>query len=77
MDRIRGQGRGIWAVDPTQPDDPNSQIQLSTELGTPLAWSSDGSKLLILRGNTHPPPPPQFSPAPTCSCCTRTARRRA
>ena len=42
---------GIWAVDPTRPDDPNSQIQLSTERGTPLAWSSDGSKLLILRGN--------------------------
>ena len=44
---------GIWAVDPTRPDDPNSQIQLSTERGTPLAWSSDGSKLLIL---SHEPP---------------------
>jgi hypothetical protein len=43
-----GNRQGIWAVDPTRPDDPNSQIQLSTEIGTPLAWSTDGSKLLIL-----------------------------
>jgi Tol biopolymer transport system component len=43
-----GNRQGIWAVDPSRPDDPNSQIQLSTEIGTPLAWSTDGSKLLIL-----------------------------
>jgi dipeptidyl aminopeptidase/acylaminoacyl peptidase len=48
---------GIWAVDPTRPDDPNSQIQLSTETGTPLAWSSDGSKLLILRLASKPQTP--------------------
>ena len=41
-----GKGQGIWAVDPTHPNDPNSQIELSTERGTPLAWSSDGSELL-------------------------------
>ena len=46
---VYGNGDGIWAVDPTRPDDPNSRIQLSTERGRPLAWSSDGSKLLILR----------------------------
>jgi hypothetical protein len=45
---VYGDRDGIWAVDPTRPDDANSQIQLSTEIGTPLAWSSDGSKLLIL-----------------------------
>lgn len=39
---------GIWAVDPSRPHDPSSQIQLSTTRGTPLAWSEDGSKLLIL-----------------------------
>jgi hypothetical protein len=46
---VYGDRDGIWAVDPTRPDDPNSRIQLSTERGRPLAWSSDGSKLLILR----------------------------
>ena len=49
---VYGDEDGIWAVDPTRPDDPNSQIQLSTETGAPLAWSSDGSKLLILRRNS-------------------------
>jgi hypothetical protein len=49
---VYGNERGIWAVDPTRPDDPNSQIRLSTDGATPLAWSSDGSKLLILRQNT-------------------------
>jgi len=43
-----GDKGGIWAVDPMRPGDPNDRIQLSTERGTPLAWSSDGSKLLIL-----------------------------
>jgi len=42
-----GDKAGVWAVDPTHPGDPNDQIQLSTERGTPLAWSNDGSKLLI------------------------------
>ena len=45
---IYGDEDGIWAVDPRRPDDPKSQIQLSTDRGTPLGWSSDGSKLLIL-----------------------------
>ena len=38
---------GIWAVDPQRPGDPNDQIQLSAARGMPLAWSRDGSKLLI------------------------------
>jgi WD40-like Beta Propeller Repeat len=42
-----GDKGGIWAVDPTRPGDPNERIQLSSERGTPLAWSRDGSKLLI------------------------------
>jgi hypothetical protein len=37
-----------WAVDPMHPADRGSQIQLSTERATPLGWSSEGSKLLIL-----------------------------
>jgi hypothetical protein len=40
---------GIWAVDPTRPNDPEARIQLSDRPGKPLAWSSDGSKLLIWR----------------------------
>jgi hypothetical protein len=44
-----GDKNGIWAVDPSQPDDRGSQIKLSTDKGTPVAWSNDGSKLLILR----------------------------
>lgn len=44
-----GDKHGIWAVDPSHPDERGSQVQLSPNRGTPLAWSSDGSKLLILR----------------------------
>jgi Tol biopolymer transport system component len=43
-----GNQQGIWAVDPLHPADRKSEIQLSTDEGTPLAWSSDGSKLLIV-----------------------------
>jgi len=45
---------GIWAVDPTRPNDPDARIQLSDRPGTPLGWSSDGSKLLILRTRDRP-----------------------
>ncbi|HSV39237.1 MAG TPA: hypothetical protein VLI04_10780 [Nocardioidaceae bacterium] len=42
--------RGIWAVDPTGPGDPDNQIQLSDRLSdAPLEWSSDGTKLLVRR----------------------------
>ena len=37
---------GIWATDPQRP---GLRKQLSTGFGTPIAWSSDGSKLLIFR----------------------------
>jgi hypothetical protein len=50
----RGGPDGIWAVDPTRPNDPEARIQLSERLGTPLAWSSDGSKLLIWRRRQGP-----------------------
>jgi WD40-like Beta Propeller Repeat len=45
---------GIWAVDPTRPMDPKARIQLSDRPGEPLAWSSDGSKLLIWRYRDRP-----------------------
>jgi len=44
-----GNKDGIWAVDPAQPGDPGNQIQLSSERGDPIAWSPDGSRLLVLR----------------------------
>jgi Tol biopolymer transport system component len=44
-----GDKRGIWAVDPSHSGEGGSQVQLSPNQGTPLAWSTDGSKLLILR----------------------------
>lgn len=44
---------GIWAVDPEAPGDPDDQILLSPGTGWPIAWSRDGSRLLILRRNTE------------------------
>jgi hypothetical protein len=44
-----GNADGIWAVDPSHPGDRESRIQLSSNGGIPLAWSSDGSELLISR----------------------------
>ena len=37
---------GIWAVDPARPE---RRIRLSRADGDPIAWSSDGTKLLIRR----------------------------
>jgi Tol biopolymer transport system component len=55
-------GGGIWAVNPTQPGHNQDQIQLSGHAGEPVAWSGDGSQLLIIRrqrlqlpGVDHPP----------------------
>jgi hypothetical protein len=52
---------GIWAVDPTRPNDPEARIQLSDRPGTPLAWSSDGSKLLIWRNRQGPVGTPDWT----------------
>ena len=46
-----GNDEGIWAVNPTPRGEPAERIQLSERPGEPLAWSSDGSKLLINRGD--------------------------
>ncbi|HET6712651.1 MAG TPA: hypothetical protein VFI59_02955 [Actinomycetota bacterium] len=42
------EAKGIWAVDPANPDE--HPVLLSRGAGLPVAWSSDGSKLLINRG---------------------------
>jgi hypothetical protein len=39
-------GDGIWAVDPARPE---RRIRLGRADGDPIAWSSDGTKLLIRR----------------------------
>jgi len=39
-------GDGIWAVDPARPE---RRVRLSRADGDPIAWSSDGTKLLIRR----------------------------
>ena len=52
-----GNDEGIWAVNPTPGGSPSDQIQLSERPGEPLAWSSDGSKLLINRGDRSYPGP--------------------
>ena len=43
---------GIWAADPANPDE--DRVMLSPGEGRPIAWSSDGSKLLIIRGGPSP-----------------------
>ena len=42
---------GIWAVDPVLGE---RRIRLSRAKGNPIAWSSDGTKLLIRRGSPGP-----------------------
>jgi Tol biopolymer transport system component len=42
------QHNGIWALDPSRPDDPDHKIQLTNQREVdPLEWSSDGTKLLV------------------------------
>jgi len=43
----RGEEPGIWAMDPANPD--AEPILLDPDGGDPVAWSSDGTKLLIFR----------------------------
>jgi Tol biopolymer transport system component len=47
-----GDYNGIWAIDPTHAGRPKlirNPIRLSYESALPVAWSQDGSKLLIVR----------------------------
>ena len=46
---VYSEGRGIWGIDPAAPADPATRVQLSSEAGTPLGWSADGTRLLIMR----------------------------
>jgi Tol biopolymer transport system component len=46
---VYGDASGIWGVDPSAPADPATRVQLTSAAGTPLGWSSDGTRLLIMR----------------------------
>lgn len=46
---VYGDERGIWGVDAAAPAGA-IRVQLTSEAGIPLGWSSDGTRLLILRG---------------------------
>ena len=46
---VYGNEAGIWGVDPAAPADPATTVQLTSEAGIPLGWSSDGTELLIGR----------------------------
>ena len=49
-DKGINEGSGIWAIDPTHPGGGRPRrIRLSDQSGEPVAWSRDGSKLLIFR----------------------------
>src|SRR5688500_3900573 len=45
---VYGDQQGIWGVDPSAPAYPPMSVQLTSEAGTPLGWSSDGTRLLIV-----------------------------
>jgi Tol biopolymer transport system component len=46
---VYGDDNGIWAIEPTPGGNRPKPIRLSDQPGKPVAWSRDGSKLLILR----------------------------
>jgi Tol biopolymer transport system component len=46
---VYGNPLGIWGVDPAAPADPATTVKLTSEAGIPLGWSSDGTRLLIMR----------------------------
>ena len=47
---VYGDDNGIWAIKPTPPGGNRPKlIRLTDEAGEPVAWSHDGSKLLMIR----------------------------
>jgi dipeptidyl aminopeptidase/acylaminoacyl peptidase len=56
-----GDKRGIWARDLASPADPADRVRLSSTPGTPIEWSPDGSKLLVVRDVTPSDPSVVFS----------------
>jgi Tol biopolymer transport system component len=54
-----GDEKGIWAIEPVNPD--KDPVLLSPNEGEPIAWASDGSKLLILRAHNWGSPSLYYS----------------
>jgi hypothetical protein len=54
---VYGDQRGMWGADPHAPD--AAAIQLTPKTDVPLGWSSDGTRLLVMRG-TGPVIDPQL-----------------
>ena len=46
---VFGDDDGIWAIDPAAPADSAGRVQLTAQAGIPLGWSSDGTRLLVVR----------------------------
>ena len=46
---VIGDEQGLLGIDPMAPTDPAARIQLTSGGGTPLGWSADGTRLLIMR----------------------------
>jgi Tol biopolymer transport system component len=46
---VFGDDDGIWAIDPAAPADSATRVQLTAQAGIPLGWSSDGTRLVIVR----------------------------
>jgi dipeptidyl aminopeptidase/acylaminoacyl peptidase len=45
---VYGDERGLWGVDPATPA--AAAVQLTHDTSVPLGWSSDGTRLLLMRG---------------------------
>jgi dipeptidyl aminopeptidase/acylaminoacyl peptidase len=48
---VYGDQRGMWGVDPAAPA--AAAVQLTSAASIPLGWSSDGTRLLIMRGRAR------------------------
>src|SRR5688572_4070152 len=48
---VIGDGHGLWGIDPIEPMDPATRIELISGGGaiSPLGWSADGTRLLLMR----------------------------
>jgi WD40 repeat protein len=60
-----GNEEGIWAVNPVGGTPPD-RVQLSERPGEPIAWSADGSKLLISRETSDAIPNPACARGSAC-----------
>ena len=56
-----GDNAGLWARDLASPGDPADKVRLSSTPGSPIEWSPDGSKLLVVRDVPPSDPSAPFS----------------